>query len=224
MKSEIDPQDLPALRQLLAAPANLSTLDDIQLSKLRSMLDVTRLQQQYEKENGWKTHLVYLLLFVFLYTVLGASLTLQQSLLTPVSSPLTYAVEATPVLIAFSGFFISVLFVLFARSSARRLNSWEHTLSLLEKYNQMPLSQYVSKLNHSSRNYSQSAMTTALALFICLTWIVMYNYFTFTTSGVIGSVISLFISTMVYVILDIQLLKSDNPAEPPLTFNPPEDN
>ncbi|SUE07041.1 Uncharacterised protein [Pantoea agglomerans] len=35
----------------------------------------------------------------------------------------------------------------------------------------------------------------------------IYNYLTFTTSGVFGSVISLFISTMVYVILDIQLLK-----------------
>nr|WP_230599207.1 hypothetical protein [Enterobacter cancerogenus] len=41
-----------------------------------------------------------------------------------------------------------------------------------------------------------------------MTWVVMYNYFTFTTSGVIGSVISLFITTMTYVILDIQLLKS----------------
>ena len=49
----------------------------------------------------------------------------------------------------------------------------------------------------------------------------MYNYFTFTTSGVIGSVISLFITTMTYVILDIQLLKSgksiaiDEPVIPP---------
>jgi len=40
-----------------------------------------------------------------------------------------------------------------------------------------------------------------------VTWLVIYNYLTFTTSGVFGSVISLFISTMVYVILDIQLLK-----------------
>jgi hypothetical protein len=58
-------------------------------------------------------------------------------------------------------------------------------------------------------NYSQSAINVTLSLFICVTWVVMYNYFTFTTSGVIGSVISLFITTMTYVILDIQLLKSN---------------
>lgn len=78
---------------------------------------------------------------------------------------------------------------------------------MLEKYSIGNLFKVTHTQGAGTSNYSVANLTISLALFICLTWLVIYNYLTFTTSGVFGSVISLFISTMVYVILDIQLLK-----------------
>ena len=150
------------------------------------------------------------MLFLFLYGVLGASLTLDLTGLAQDSlhKSIAYALAAVPVLIAFSGLFISLLFLFVTRGSARRLRSWDQGIWVLEKYTGCNLSMQINEMGARTTNYSQSAISVALALFICVTWVVMYNFFTFTTSGVIGSVISLFITTMTYVMLDIQLLKS----------------
>jgi len=78
---------------------------------------------------------------------------------------------------------------------------------VLEKYAIGNLFKATHTQGGGTSNYSVPNLSISLALFICVTWLVIYNYLTFTTSGVFGSVISLFISTMVYVILDIQLLK-----------------
>jgi hypothetical protein len=75
-------------------------------------------------------------------------------------------------------------------------------INMLAKFTQQPAAQAIFPVN-----YAPALIFYWLAGFICVTWLVLYNYLTFTTSGVFGSVISLFISTMLYVILDIQLIK-----------------
>ena len=210
MRITLDQADQPFIHRLLGEEiASIDSPSDEQL-RLQQVLQDARLQRNHEAELDWKRNALYLLLFVFLYGALGCSLTLDLSAVAQASShkSIAYALEAVPVLIAFSGLFLSLLFLFVARGSARRLHNWDHTIVLLEKYSGSNLSLQINEMGARTTHYSQSAITVALAMFICLTWVVMYNYFTFTTSGVIGSVISLFITTMTYVILDIQLLKS----------------
>ena len=207
MRITIDSADQPFIHRLLGEEIGQV---DTQSSdtRLQHALDIARQQKNHEAELDWKRNAVFLALFIFLYAVLGASLTLDLTAQAPSHKSLVYALEAVPVLIAFSGLFVSLLFLFFTRSSARRLRSWDQGIFVLEKYVGTNLYKQVNEMGARTTNYSQSAINVALALFICVTWVVMYNYFTFTTSGVIGSVISLFITTMTYVILDIQLLKS----------------
>ncbi len=170
-------------------------------------------QQRYQEEVlADKRVNSFMLLFMFLYAMLGASLTLPISPTAAAHPSLAYGIEALPVLIAFSGFYLSVLFLLSTRRALQRNASWQSTLHQLEAHSGQQLNQWIEQLNQGSKNYSHSSTRTALAYFICTTWVVLYNYFTFTTSGVFGSVISLFISTMVYVMLDIQLLKGSSAA------------
>lgn len=178
-----------------------------QAKSLLAALDRAYSQKSVESEADWKRSTSFLALFVFLYAALGASLTLDLSAKGIGHKSLDYALQAVPVLIAFSGFFLSLLFLFLTRSSARRLQNWEQAIILLEKYTGNVLYQQIIERGARTTHYSSSAIHIALALFISVTWVVMYNFFTFTTSGVIGSVISLFITTMTYVILDIQLLK-----------------
>ncbi|KJV48894.1 hypothetical protein VH86_07520 [Pantoea sp. BL1] len=207
MRITIDSADQPFIHRLLGEEIEQV---DTQSSdtRLQQALDIARQQKNHEAELDWKRNAVFLALFIFLYAVLGASLTLDLTAQAPSHKSLVYALEAVPVLIAFSGLFVSLLFLFFTRSSARRLRSWDQGIFVLEKYVGTNLYKQINEMGARTTNYSQSAINVALALFICVTWVVMYNYFTFTTSGVIGSVISLFITTMTYVILDIQLLKS----------------
>ncbi|MBS0882053.1 hypothetical protein JK231_15785 [Pantoea sp. JGM49] len=207
MRITIDSADQPFIHRLLGEEIGQV---DTQSSdtRLQHALDIARQQKNHEAELDWKRNAVFLALFIFLYVVLGASLTLDLTAQAPSHKSLVYALEAVPVLIAFSGLFVSLLFLFFTRSSARRLRSWDQGIFVLEKYVGTNLYKQINEMGARTTNYSQSAINVALALFICVTWVVMYNYFTFTTSGVIGSVISLFITTMTYVILDIQLLKS----------------
>lgn len=207
MRITIDSADQPFIHRLLGEEIGQV---DTQSSdtRLQHALDIARQQKNHEAELDWKRNAVFLALFISLYAVLGASLTLDLTAQAPSHKSLVYALEAVPVLIAFSGLFVSLLFLFFTRSSARRLRSWDQGIFVLEKYVGTNLYKQINEMGARTTNYSQSAINVALALFICVTWVVMYNYFTFTTSGVIGSVISLFITTMTYVILDIQLLKS----------------
>lgn len=208
MRINLDQADQPFIHRLLGE--EVDAIDAAQQPRLQQALQSARQQKSHETDLDWKRNAVYLLLFIFLYAALGASLTLDLSAIAQASShkSIAYALEAVPVLIAFSGLFLSLLFVFATRSSARRLRNWELSILLLEKYTGSNLSLQINDMGARTTHYSQSAITVALALFISVTWAVMYNFFTFTTSGVIGSVISLFITTMTYVILDIQLLKS----------------
>lgn len=207
MRITIEPADQPFIHRLLGEEIEQVDTQSNDI-RLQQALDIARQQKNHEAELDWKRNAVFLALFIFLYAVLGASLTLDLTAQAPSHKSLVYALEAVPVLIAFSGLFVSLLFLFFTRSSARRLRSWDQGIFVLEKYAGTNLYKQINEMGARTTNYSQSAINVALALFICVTWVVMYNYFTFTTSGVIGSVISLFITTMTYVILDIQLLKS----------------
>lgn len=207
MRITIEPADQPFIHRLLGEEIEQVDTQSND-TRLQQALDIARQQKNHEAELDWKRNAVFLALFIFLYAVLGASLTLDLTAQAPSHKSLVYALEAVPVLIAFSGLFVSLLFLFFTRSSARRLRSWDQGIFVLEKYAGTNLYKQINEMGARTTNYSQSAINVALALFICVTWVVMYNYFTFTTSGVIGSVISLFITTMTYVILDIQLLKS----------------
>jgi len=177
-------------------------------------LDSSRQQMRHEEIMADKRHRGFVVLFMFLYLMLGASLTLPSYPGDVARNALHYAIEAIPVLISFSGFFISVLFFFSTRRAYRRALSWHATIIELEARCASQVSRYIDTLNRGPQNYSNSGIQSALAFFICITWVVLYNFFTFTTSGVIGSVISLFISTMVYVMLDIQLLKASQPIAP----------
>ncbi len=202
----IEKADEQFLHTFLGEPVVSIEPGSAQAETIRQTLQSARAQRNVEVESDWKRNALFLALFVFLYAALGASLTLDLSRGTGHKS-LDYALQAVPVLIAFSGFFISLLFLFVTRSSARRLQNWERAIVLLEKYTGGSVYKQIMDLGARTTHYSFSAINVALALFICVTWVVMYNFFTFTTSGVIGSVISLFITTMTYVILDIQLLK-----------------
>jgi hypothetical protein len=206
----IDPADRPFIPRLLGSEPNTIDASSAEAQRLQQALVIARQQKNHEADLDWKRNALYLVLFLFLYGVLGASLTLDLTGLAQDSlhKSIAYALAAVPVLIAFSGLFISLLFLFVTRGSARRLRSWDQGIWVLEKYTGCNLSMQINEMGARTTNYSQSAISVALALFICVTWVVMYNFFTFTTSGVIGSVISLFITTMTYVMLDIQLLKS----------------
>lgn len=208
MRITIDSSDQPFIHRLLGEEIEQVDTTSTDL-RLQQALQVARQQKNHEASLDWRRNALFLVLFIFLYAAIGASLTLDLTTQAPSHKSLVYALEAVPVLIAFSGLFVSLLFLFFTRSSARRLRSWDQSISILEKYTGSTLYLQITEMGARTTNYSQSAINVALALFICVTWVVMYNYFTFTTSGVIGSVISLFITTMTYVILDIQLLKSD---------------
>lgn len=203
----IEKTDEQFLHTFLGEPVETIETGSADAETLRQALHTARAQRIVEAEADWKRNALFLALFVFLYAVLGASLTLDFSTRSTGHKSLDYALQAVPVLIAFSGFFLSLLFLFVTRSSARRLQNWERAIVLLEKYTGGNLYKQIMDLGARTTHYSFSAINVALALFICCTWVVMYNFFTFTTSGVIGSVISLFITTMTYVILDIQLLK-----------------
>lgn len=210
MRITIEPADQPFIHRLLGEEIESIDTASTTATLLQQALHSARHQKNHEADLDWRRNALFLLLFVFLYAALGASLTLD---LTPQASShksLAYALEAVPVLIAFSGLFVSLLYVFLTRSGARRLRNWEQGIFVLEKYSGANFSRQINEMGSRTTDYSQSAINVALALFICVTWVVMYNYFTFTTSGVIGSVISLFITTMTYVILDIQLLKSNS--------------
>jgi len=206
MKISIHKEDQLFMNDFFAAPCQTLDADSPQAGQIQQSLQLAIQQKNIEAEGDWKRSLTFLLLFIFLYAALGASLTLDLSSSSGHKS-IEYALEAIPVLIAFSGFFISILFVFLTRASARKQRNWEKTILVLEKYSIGNLFKVTHTQGAGTSNYSVANLTISLALFICLTWLVIYNYLTFTTSGVFGSVISLFISTMVYVILDIQLLK-----------------
>ncbi|MCQ5471199.1 O-antigen/teichoic acid export membrane protein [Pantoea sp. AN62] len=206
MKISIHKEDERFMNDFFAAPCQTLDADSPQAGQIQQSLQLAIQQKNIEAEGDWKRSLTFLLLFIFLYAALGASLTLDLSSSSGHKS-IEYALEAIPVLIAFSGFFISILFVFLTRASARKQRNWEKTILVLEKYSIGNLFKVTHTQGAGTSNYSVANLTISLALFICLTWLVIYNYLTFTTSGVFGSVISLFISTMVYVILDIQLLK-----------------
>ena len=182
---------------------------DQQIGQIDQALKMAVKQKNRESALVWKYSASFLALFVFLYATLGTSLTL------PVTSgnshyshrSIEYALEAIPVLIAFSGYFIAILYLFHCKTSARRAAVWEEAIYSLEKQTTGKLFHTINVRSAGTNDYSGNAISTVLALFIGFTWLVIYNYLTFTTSGVMGSVISLFISTMTYVILDIQLLK-----------------
>jgi len=206
MKISIHKEDERFMNDFFATPCQTLDADSPQAGQIQQSLQLAIQQKNIEAEGDWKRSLTFLLLFIFLYAALGASLTLDLSSSSGHKS-IEYALEAIPVLIAFSGFFMSILFVFLTRASARKQRNWEKTILVLEKYSIGNLFKVTHTQGAGTSNYSVANLTISLALFICLTWLVIYNYLTFTTSGVFGSVISLFISTMVYVILDIQLLK-----------------
>lgn len=208
MHLPLDPADRPFILRLLGTESEPGDIPDAE-TRLQQALQVARQQRNYEAELDGKRSALFLVLFIFLYAIQGASLTLDLTAQASSHKSIAWALEAVPVLIAFSGLFVSLLYLFLSRSCARRQRNWEQAILTLEKYTGINLSQQINEMGARTTHYSHSAITIALALFICVTWVVMYNYFTFTTSGVIGSVISLFITTMTYVILDIQLLKSD---------------
>ncbi|MGK3142365.1 RipA family octameric membrane protein [Pantoea sp. C2G6] len=207
MKITIHKEDELFMHSFFAAPCNAIETGSPEAAQIQQSLQLAIQQKNAEAEADWKRGLTYLLLFLFLYAALGASLTLDLSTTGSGHKSIEYALEAIPVLIAFSGFFISILYVFLTRASAHKQRRWERTILVLEKYSIGNLFKATYTQESGTSNYSVANLSTSLALFICLTWLVIYNYLTFTTSGVFGSVISLFISTMVYVILDIQLLK-----------------
>lgn len=201
----------PNINGLFVTP---SSSDPESLSQLNSLLKVARQHQRHDETLADKRTRGFMVLFMFLYLMLGASLTLPTSPIDFTHTALRYAIESIPVLISFSGFFISVLFFFSTRRAYRRNLSWQTTITALEARTGYQLNLYVDRANCGPQNYSNTGLQSALALFVCVTWVVLYNFFTFTTSGVIGSVISLFISTMVYVMLDIQLLKASQRSVP----------
>jgi len=207
MKITIRKEDELFMHNFFAAPCHTIETDSLQAQQIQQSLQLAIQQKGAEADGDWKCSLTFLLLFLFLYAALGASLTLDLSTTGAAHKSIEYALEAIPVLIAFSGFFISILYLFLTRASARKQRDWEKTILVLEKYAIGNLFKVTHTQGGGTSNYSVPNLSISLALFICLTWLVIYNYLTFTTSGVFGSVISLFISTMVYVILDIQLLK-----------------
>jgi len=207
MKITIHKEDEQFMHNFFAAPCQSIETDSLQAQQIQQSLQLAIQQKGSEADGDWKRSLTFLLLFLFLYAALGASLTLDLSTASTSHKSIAYALEAIPVLIAFSGFFISILYLFLTRASARKQRNWERTILVLEKYAIGNLFKATHTQGGGTSNYSVPNLSISLALFICVTWLVTYNYLTFTTSGVFGSVISLFISTMVYVILDIQLLK-----------------
>jgi len=207
MKITIHKEDELFMHNFFAAPCHTIETDSPQAHQIQQSLQLAIQQKGLEADGDWKRSLTFLLLFLFLYAALGASLTLDLSSAGTAHKSIAYALEAIPVLIAFSGFFISILYLFLTRASARKQRNWEKSILVLEKYSIGNLFKATHTQGGGTSNYSVPNLSISLALFICVTWLVIYNYLTFTTSGVFGSVISLFISTMVYVILDIQLLK-----------------
>lgn len=207
MKITIHKEDELFMHNFFAAPCHTIETDSPQAQQIQQSLQLAIQQKGVEADGDWKRSLTFLLLFLFLYAALGASLTLDLSTAGMAHKSIAYALEAIPVLIAFSGFFISILYLFLTRASARKQRNWEKSILVLEKYSIGNLFKATHTQGGGTSNYSVPNLSISLALFICITWLVIYNYLTFTTSGVFGSVISLFISTMVYVILDIQLLK-----------------
>lgn len=207
MKITIHEEDALFMHTFFAAPCHTFEADSLQAHQLQQSLQLAIQQKASEAEGDWKRSLTFMLLFLFLYAALGASLTLDLSSRATAHKSIEYALEAIPVLIAFSGFFVSILYLFLTRASARKQHNWEKTILVLERYTVGNLFKATHTQGGGTSNYSVPNLSISLALFICVTWLVTYNYLTFTTSGVFGSVISLFISTMVYVILDIQLLK-----------------
>lgn len=207
MKITIHKEDELFMHNFFAAPCHTIETDSPQAQQIQQSLQLAIQQKGLEADGDWKRSLTFLLLFLFLYSALGASLTLDLSTAGTAHKSIAYALEAIPVLIAFSGFFISILYLFLTRASARKQRNWEKSILVLEKYSIGNLFKTTHTQGGGTSNYSVPNLSISLALFICITWLVIYNYLTFTTSGVFGSVISLFISTMVYVILDIQLLK-----------------
>ncbi|MBD8197805.1 hypothetical protein IFT35_12825 [Pantoea agglomerans] len=207
MKITIHKEDELFMHNFFAAPCHTVETDSPQAQQIQQSLQLAIQQKGAEADGDWKRSLTFLILFLFLYAALGASLTLDLSTTGTPHKSIEYALEAIPVLIAFSGFFISILYLFLTRASARKQRNWERTILVLEKYSIGNLFKATHTQGGGTSNYSVPNLSISLALFICLTWLVIYNFLTFTTSGVFGSVISLFISTMVYVILDIQLLK-----------------
>ncbi|MFB4410469.1 hypothetical protein [Pantoea sp. ANP04] len=207
MKITIHKEDELFMQNFFDAPCHTLETESPQAQKIQQSLQLAIQQKGAEADGDWKRSLTFLLLFLFLYAALGASLTLDLSAPGTGHKSIAYALEAIPVLIAFSGFFISILYLFLTRASARKQRNWEKTILVLEKYAIGNLFKVTHTQDGGTSNYSVPNLSISLAMFICVTWLVIYNYLTFTTSGVFGSVISLFISTMVYVILDIQLLK-----------------
>lgn len=194
-----------------------SGYDIRQTRHIEKALQTAIAQKQNEWDQSWKLALPFMVLFIFLYGALGATLTadLTSSYASHGHISIVYALEAIPVLIAFSGYVIAILYIFQCKRSANRIRNWELAILTLEKKIGSSLFSDVNYHCSGDTDYSGSRINITLALFIGLTWLVMYNYITFTTSGVMGSVISLFISTMTYVILDIQLLKSTLTPAPP---------
>lgn len=208
------------IEAVLAQPPVDRRYDERQLAQINQALTTAVAQKHSEATQSWQHGVVFLALFVFLYIALGTSLTLD---LSPVSAghghkSIAWALEAIPVLIAFSGYFISILYLFHCKTAASRTQSWDRAIRALETRSENNLFTTVNARSAGPSDYAGPAIATTLALFIVFTWLVMYNYLTFTTSGVMGSIISLFISTMTYVILDIQLLKPSKnhpaPEEP----------
>ncbi|NYS30923.1 hypothetical protein [Pantoea sp. WMus005] len=207
MKITIHKEDELFMHNFFAAPCHTIETGSPEAQQIQQSLQLAIQQKGLEADGDWKRSLTFLLLFLFLYAALGASLTLDLSAAGTAHKSIAYALEAIPVLIAFSGFFISILYLFLTRTSARKQRNWEKSILVLEKYSIGNLFKATHTQGGGTSNYSVPNLSISLSLFICVTWLVIYNYLTFTTSGVFGSVISLFISTMVYVILDIQLLK-----------------
>ncbi|WP_434746151.1 RipA family octameric membrane protein [Candidatus Pantoea rara] len=207
MKITIHKEDELFMHNFFAAPCHTIETGSHEAQQIQQSLQLAIQQKGLEADGDWKRSLTFLLLFLFLYAALGASLTLDLSAAGTAHKSIAYALEAIPVLIAFSGFFISILYLFLTRASARKQRNWEKSILVLEKYSIGNLFKATHTQGGGTSNYSVPNLSISLSLFICVTWLVIYNYLTFTTSGVFGSVISLFISTMVYVILDIQLLK-----------------
>lgn len=119
MKISIHKEDERFMNDFFAAPCQTLDADSPQAGQIQQSLQLAIQQKNIEAEGDWKRSLTFLLLFIFLYAALGASLTLDLSSSSGHKS-IEYALEAIPVLIAFSGFFISILFVFLTRASARK--------------------------------------------------------------------------------------------------------
>lgn len=195
----------------------VSGYDRCQTVQIEKALQTAIAQRKDEWTRSWKHALPFTVLFIFLYTALGLLLStdLSGGYNSPGHKSIAYALEAIPVLIAFSGYFVAILYIFQCKSSANRIRNWDKAILILDAQTSAHLFSIHNLNSVGDTDYSWSRINITLALFIGLTWLVIYNYLTFTTSGVIGSVISLFISTMTYVILDIQLLKTSlSPAVP----------